>query len=350
MATATRARHAPSAPGFDNTWRHTVSCPQQSPKHYRTQSPIVELMMFTKHKHFSPQFNRQVLMSGAEYMSNQLALNPYMDSSVPFDVKKAVQQHTGIWKALESIGIAVIKRDAPKDCQDGIFTANEGLLGVDNKTILIARLPKGREQETPYFDNIFRELDKTVLYLPNTDWFFSGQGDALRYGPYLLAGQQFRTAPGPEVHAFIAEHLGYEVISLQAKALLNDDGSRNMNDVTGLPNSEFYDIDYAIAPIRWPSATQKGLLVVCREALEPESLDKIIALPNTEIIWAPYDEATGVSACNLVATGEAVVMNAGAPVLEKALRKAGLHVVTTVNDELKKNGGSVRCTTLTTLH
>ncbi len=306
--------------------------------------------MSSQHQNFSPQFNKQVLMSGAEYMSNALAINPYMHSDEPFDVQKAVEQHTGIWRALEGIGIEVIKREAPKDCQDGIFTANEALLGLDNQTMLMARLPKGREEETPYFDKIFRELNKKVVYLPNPDWFFSGQGDALRYGPYLLAGQKFRTEPGPEVHKFIADNLGYEVISLQAKALLNDGGSLNINEVTGLPNSEFYDIDYAVAPIRWPSDAQTGLLVVCREALEPESITKLEALPNTEIIWAPYEEATGVSACNLVATGEAVVMNAGAPVLEQALRDHGLHVVTTVNDELKKNGGSVRCTTLTLRH
>ncbi len=289
-------------------------------------------------------------MSGAEYMSNALPINPYMDASEPFDVATAVQQHHNIRSALESIGIAVIKRDAPADCQDGVFTANEGLLGIDDTTMLMARLPKGREAETPYFEAIFKELGKTILYLPNADWYFSGQGDALRYGRYLFAGQKFRTAPGPEVHDFIAEHLGYEVIRMQAKALYNSDGTPNINTVTGLPNSEFYDLDYAIAPLRWPSANQRGLLAVCREALEDESLEKLTAIPDTDIIWVPYEEATGVSACNLVATGEAVVMNAGAPVLEAALRDHGLHVVTTVNDELKKNGGSVRCTTLTLNH
>jgi N-dimethylarginine dimethylaminohydrolase len=298
----------------------------------------------------NPQFNKQVLMSGAEYMSNALPINPYMDADEPFDVAKAVEQHHGIRAALESIGIDVIKRDAPVDCQDGVFTANEALLDIDNKTVLMARLPKGREQETPYFEQIFRELDKTIMYLPDPSWYFSGQGDALRYGNYLLAGQKFRTTPGPEVHAFIAENLGYEVISLQAKALLNEDGSLFINEVTGLPNSEFYDIDYAVAPIRWPANGERGILAVCREAFEPESVAQIEALPDTDIIWVPYEEATGVSACNLVATGEAVVMNAGAPVLEQALRNRGLHVVTTVNDELKKNGGSVRCTTVTTLH
>lgn len=289
-------------------------------------------------------------MSGAEYMSNALPINPYMDPEEPIDLAKAIKQHQGIQKALQGIGIDVIKRDAPANCQDGIFTANEGLLGIDNQTILMARLPKGREQETPYFANIFNEIGKTVLYLPNPDWYFSGQGDALRYGNYLLAGQRFRTSPGPEVHNFIQKNLGYTVVSLQAKPLFNAVGEIDINPITGLPNSEFYDIDYAISPIRWPTADQSGLLVVCREAFEPESLQKIIALPDTDIIWAPYSEATGVSACNLVSTGEAVVMNAGAPVLEQALKDHGLHVVTTVNDELKKNGGSVRCTTLTTLH
>ena len=301
-------------------------------------------------RQFSPQFNSQVLMSGAEYMSNSLAINPYMDASEPFNVEKAMQQHARIRQALESIGIDVIKVDAPHDCQDGIFTANEALLDIDNETILMGRLPKGREEETPYYDEVLRGLGKKVIYLPNPDWFFSGQGDALRYGNYLLAGQKFRTSPGPEVHQFIKDTLGYEVISLQAVGLYNKDGSPDINAVTGLQNSDFYDCDYAIAPIKWPSQTQRGLLAVCKEAWEPESLEKIKALPNTDIIWVSYKEATGVSACNLVSTGEAVVMNAGAPQLEQALRDHGLYVVTTQNGELKKNGGSVRCTTLTTRH
>ena len=307
-------------------------------------------MSATTNTAWNPQFNRQVLMSGAEYMSNALPINPYMNADEPFDVELAVQQHTGIWRALESIGIEVIKRDAPADCQDGIFTANEALLGLDDTTVLMARLPKGREQETPYFDKLLRDLGKNVVYLPNSDWFFSGQGDALRYGDYLLAGQKFRTSPGPKVHQFIEENLGYKVLSLQAVGLKNPDGSPNINQVTGLPNSDFYDCDYAVAPIKWPSATERGLLAACREAWEPESLAQLEALPNTDIIWVPYNEATGVSAVNLVSTGEAVVMNAGAPVLEQALRDHDLHVVTTVNNELKKNGGSVRCTTLTTRH
>ena len=135
----------------------------------------------------TPHFNTRVLMSDAQFMSNELAINPYMDTSEPFDVEKAIRQHRGIQEALTSIGIEVVKIDAPAGCQDGVFTANEALLDVDDETLLMARLPKGREEETPYYEAALRKLGKKIIHLPNADWYFSGQGDALRYGPYLLA-------------------------------------------------------------------------------------------------------------------------------------------------------------------
>lgn len=303
-----------------------------------------------KNSALTPRFNSHVLMSGAEYMSNELAINPYMDTSEPFDVERAKAQHTAIKTALESIGITVTQIEAPKGCQDAVFTANEALLDIDETTMLMARLPKGREEETPYYAVILEKLGKTVTSLPDPEWYFSGQGDALRYGPYLLAGQGFRTLPGAQVHDFIENILGYSVIRLQTVGLKNADRTPNINTVTGLPNSDFYDIDYAVAPIKWPTQDERGLLAVCKEAFDDESLSRLAALPNTDIIWVSYEEATGVSACNLVSTGVAVVMNAGAPELEAALKSRGLHVVTTNNDELKKNGGSVRCTTLTLRH
>lgn len=298
----------------------------------------------------TPQFNSQILVSGAQYMSNELPINPYMNPSEAFDTQLAIKQHTNIIASLRRIGVEVLQCDPPEGCQDGVFMANIGLLGTDNETILLAQLPEGRREETPYYEKILEKLGKKVIHAPDPTWYLSGQGDALRYGPYLLAGQGFRTTPGPESHTFMQEVLGYTVISLQTVGLKNPDGSPSINTYTGLPNSEFYDIDYAVAPIRWPSSEHPGLLAVCKEAFTPESLEKILEIPNTEIIWVPYEEATGVSACNLVSTGNAVAMNAGAPVLEAALREHGLQIDATLNDELKKNGGSVRCIGLTLRH
>jgi N-dimethylarginine dimethylaminohydrolase len=52
-------------------------------------------------------------------------------------------------------------------------------------------------------------------------------------------------------------------------------------------------------------------------------------------------------ACNLVSTGDTVVMSAHAPHLQRALEAEGLKTVTPEIDELVKGGGYIRCTTLT---
>ncbi len=300
-------------------------------------------------ENFNPQFNKRVLMSGAEFMSDEFAINPYMDETVPIDIATAVQQHTGIMESLQSIGIEVVKTDAIGVSQDEIFTANEALGSIDDSVFLMAKLPNVRQPETPHYEKVLRDLGKKILTLPNSEWYFSGQGDALRYGNWLVAGSGYRTTPD-EVHDFIRDNLGYEVLRLQTKPLLDSAGQPVINAVTGLYDSEFYDLDYAFAPIKWPTAAAPGLVLYCEEAYDEANLEKLLSLPDTEFIKSPYREATGVSAVNLVSTGEAVVMNAGAPVTEAALREKGLYVFTTVNDELKKNGGSVRCTTLTLNH
>jgi N-dimethylarginine dimethylaminohydrolase len=52
-------------------------------------------------------------------------------------------------------------------------------------------------------------------------------------------------------------------------------------------------------------------------------------------------------ACNLVSTGETVVMSAHAPLLQSALELNGLKTITPEVSELGKGGGYIRCTTLT---
>jgi N-dimethylarginine dimethylaminohydrolase len=78
----------------------------------------------------------------------------------------------------------------------------------------------------------------------------------------------------------------------------------------------------------------------------PESQVKIRELPM-EKIEVSLKEATEGFACNLVSTGEAVVMSAHAPELQAAIEGRGLRTITPQITELLKGGGYIRCTTLT---
>jgi N-dimethylarginine dimethylaminohydrolase len=78
----------------------------------------------------------------------------------------------------------------------------------------------------------------------------------------------------------------------------------------------------------------------------PESQAKMRAVP-IEKIEVSLDEAQNHFACNLLSSGETVVMGAGTLKFQSAIEAHGLKVLPVKLTELAKGGGYVRCTTLT---
>jgi len=281
----------------------------------------------------APTINRTVLMSGAEHFSVK-ELNPYSDATDQPEVARTIAEHGAIRQALESAGVQVTKVDAPAGCQDGVYTANWALVRGD--TAVMSSLPGPRQGEEAFAEAALAQLGKRIVKPP---YRFSGQGDALPVGNYLLAGSGYRT--DPRVHQFLADTLGYEVVSLKTIPALDSSGQPITNKLTGWPDSFFYDIDLAISILR------PDLIAWCPDAFEPESQDKIRSLTGLQKIEVSYDEAVKGFACNLVSTGQVVVMSNHAPKLKTAVEAHGLTVITPNIVELLKGGGYIRCTTLT---
>lgn len=277
------------------------------------------------------KINQHVLMSGAEYFSVK-ALNPYSDVNDQPDAAGARAEFAAIKTAVEQAGIKVTQVVAPKDCQDGIFTANWGLCRGD--TVVLSSLPKQRQAEQPFAEKYLRGLGKKIIKAP---YRFSGQGDALPCGNLLFAGSGYRN--DPRIHAFLADQLGYEVIDLQTIAALDASGQPVVNKTTGLSDSFFYDIDIAISILR------NDLIAWCPEAFTTESQAKMRAVP-IEKLEVSLEEATDFG-CNLVSSGETVIMGNKTPQLQAAIEAHGLNVLTVGLKELAKGGGGIRCTTLT---
>jgi N-dimethylarginine dimethylaminohydrolase len=280
----------------------------------------------------SARINQTVLMSGADYF-DVVDLNAYSHDIGDVDTKRAIEDFIGVRQAVEQAGIKVIKVDAPAGCQDGIFTANWGLCRGD--TVVMSSLPNARQAEEAFAEAALRSVGKKIIKAP---YRFSGQGDALPCGNYLFAGTNYRT--DPRMHQFIAEKLGYEVISLQAVPEYDSAGNPAINPVSGWPDSYFYDLDLAISVLR------TDLIAWCPDAFLPESQEKIRGLP-LEKIEVSFDEARASFACNLISTGETVIMSAHAPQLQAAIEAHGLRTVTPPVVELGKGGGFIRCISLT---
>jgi N-dimethylarginine dimethylaminohydrolase len=275
-------------------------------------------------------------MSGVDYFDDRAAINPFMERGAPIDRAKAQAEHTAIRAALEQAGVTVVKVDPPADCQDGVYTANWALVRGDKA--VMSSLPNARQGEEAYAAQMLRDQGKTIYHVPD-DLHFSGQGDALPCGNYLLAGSGYRTDAA--AHRFVADTLGYDVITLQTIPELDAAGRPVINEDSGWPDSFFYDIDLAISVLR------PDLIAWCPEAFTPDSQAKIRALTTLDKIEVSFAETKEAFACNLVSTGETVVMSATAPELRAAIEARGLSVVTPEITELLKGGGYIRCTTLT---
>lgn len=280
-------------------------------------------------------------MSGADYFSNSAAINPFMNSSQAVDRARAQKEHDQIREALHTAGVEVIKVAPPKDCQDGVYTANWALIR-GNKAIM-SLLPNARKAEESYAAQILKDLGKEIIHLPVGR--FSGQGDALPCGDLLFVGTGYRTDPA--VHQLIHEALGYTVISLQTVPTRTWYGRPTTNKSSGWPDSFFYDIDLALSVIKPPTDAQKGLIAWCPDAFTKASQQTIRALDAVAKIEVSLHEAKHAFACNLVSTGETVIMSAQAPQLKADLRSQGLKIITPEISELSKGGGYIRCTTLT---
>lgn len=293
----------------------------------------------------NPQFNRTVLMSGADYFSDSFAINALMDSSVPVDSQKAMAEHDRIRQALESAGVKVVRTQPPADCQDGVYTANWAL--VRKGTALMARLPNKRQAEEPYAREQLESHGLKTAVLPDTVERFSGQGDALPCGNIVFTQSPYRTTP--DAHLYLKSVLGFEeVVALQTKpSRWFGFGPAKKNKITGWPDSPTYDIDLALAILKWPTAGQKGLIAWCPDVFIASSRKLLEHCDKVEKIEVSKDETLGAYALNLVSTGETVIMNAGAPQFQAALKAHGLNTITLDLPELKKGGGSIRCTTLT---
>ncbi len=338
-------------------------------------------------------------MSGAEYFDDGYAINAHMDDKIPVDVQKAITEHAEIQSCFEKAGIEVVKVDAPVGCQDAVYTANWGLVRDDK--VVMSNLPNIRQPEEEIAIEILKKQGKTVIKLP-PEVHFSGQGDALPCGDYLFVGTDYRTSP--EVHGLLQKELGFNVIGVKTVPQFDKNQNPVINPITGWPDSFFYDLDLAIAVIKGPSKTPcphdihtlddsafsrreteravhsygeesaadekradakeangvnnpvveqvsrcdcRGLIAWCPEAFMPSSQELIRNIKDLDKIEVSLEEAMNGFACNLVSTGESIIMSNNAPELQKALTNRGLRVYTPNVTELSKGGGFIRCTSLT---
>ncbi|MEI9913822.1 MAG: hypothetical protein WDN66_02345 [Candidatus Saccharibacteria bacterium] len=292
-----------------------------------------------------PLINKVVLVSGAESFTDKDAINVLMDPSVPVNSEKAVEEHELLIDTFKSVGIKVVKVDPPHGCQDGIYVANWAL--VKDHVAVLSRLPNKRKPEEAYAKRVLNDLGFKTIELPQEIKAFSGQGDSIYCEGVLFCQSPYRTSVG--AHEYLKKYLGYDtVLSLKTKPAREHWYSKPViNSLTGWPDSPTYDIDLAIAAIRPATENNLPVIAYCPSVFEHSSRKILKKLKGFDKITVSKEECLSAYALNLVSTGEAAIINSGAPHLKAELIKRGLKVIELDLPELRKGGGSIRCCSLT---
>jgi N-dimethylarginine dimethylaminohydrolase len=255
-------------------------------------------------------------MCPPEHFAVEYAINPWMDPDAPVDVALALRQWHLLHDTLADLGHAVHVLAPRPGLPDMVYAAN-GAFSVDG-TVYGARFKHPQRAA---------EAAAHQFFYAGGPWRFAhpehvneGEGDFTylpgAYGGLILAGHGFRTEPAAHVEA--REVLGRPVLSL------------------GLVDPAFYHLDTALAalddrhvayyPGAFSAASQRILRQLFPDALLADRADA---------------EAFGL---NLVSDGRHVVLNAEAAGMAEKVRAAGYVPVPVELSELKRGGGSVKCT------
>jgi N-dimethylarginine dimethylaminohydrolase len=222
-----------------------------------------------------------------------------------------------------------------------VYTANWAV--TYRGKALLSKLPNARAAEEPYAQI---QLQQRGFDCRRPADYFSGQGDALLFNDHeAIIGHGYRTKLTPGLKSDL-QWLGITPVFVQALPQLDAHGQPQINRVTGLADSYYYDIDLAVAVIA------PNVLAVCLDALTPASQVTIEKLQTrttnpVTIINVSETEARRGFACNLLSTGRTVVMSDAAPRLASELKKLDYRVITTNLDQFKLTGGGIRCVSLT---
>ena len=258
-----------------------------------------------------------LLMCPPDYYEIAYEINPWMSVKRKANREIAKKQ----WEDFHNLLIRELKirvelmKPVPK-LPDLVFTANGGL--VYKRIFIRANFRhKERQPEAAFFEDWFKKKGWIVKRVPPVHRF-EGEGDALFLGKELYTGYHFRS--DIEAHEFVAGTLKVPYCALE------------------LADKRFYHLDTCLMPLDDKTA------LAHLPAFEPYS-QQMIRETVPGLIEVPEEEALRF-ACNALVVEEDVVLNAGCPKTEAALRKRGFKPHALDFSEFIKAGGSAKCLAL----
>jgi ornithine--oxo-acid transaminase len=284
--------------------------------YYPTRRTIAMGRSTEQHEATALSWGRRYLVCRPDRFDVVYSINPWMNTAVPVDRRRARRQWEALAAALEAAGADLQTLEPAAGVPDMVFTANAGLVVGD--IFVPARMRhRQRRGERRHFERWFREHGYRVEPLA-AGAVQEGAGDALPFAGRMVAG--YRTRSSRDAYPELSRRLGAPVLPLE------------------LCDPRYYHLDLAFCPLG------AGRAMVAPSALTMEGRARLGELVPEPLLLQP-DEAASFCA-NSVVVGRTVIMAACPPRLRRLLERWDYEPVVVDVSEFIRAGGGVRCLTL----
>ena len=227
------------------------------------------------------------------------------------DYELAVRQHDAYIEALKQCGIQVTELEALEEYPDACFVEDVAVLTRKCAIITNPGAPS-RNGEKAHIAEVIRKFysEDQIAYIENPGTLEGG--DVMMVGDHFYVGRSARTnAEGIRQFVEILERFGLSGSEVSLEKVLHlKTGVNYLENNTFLVSGEFIEKD---------------------------------EFKNSNLIIIPDEEAY---AANCIWVNDKVIVPAGFPKVEKAVRDAGYEVIVTVTSEYRKLDGGLSCLSL----
>ena len=258
---------------------------------------------------------RRYLLCPPTYFEVVYAINPWMDTTVPVDRDRAVEQWERLVATYIALGHDVVTVPPAPDLPDMVFAANGGVV-VDGFAVGARFATQERGPEAELYRDHLRAAGIDVVHEPR--FVNEGEGDLLVAGDVILAGTGFRT--DPRAHAEVAQLTGREVVPLR------------------LVDPRYYHLDTAACVL------DEHTIAYLPAAFDDASRTELERRFPEAILATEQDAA--MLGLNAVSDGRHVVLPQEAQRFASQLEERGYVPVPVDVSELRKAGGGPKCCTL----
>ena len=253
-------------------------------------------------------FKNVIVRKPAKSMINGITSAPELGKP---DYELAVKQHDAYIEALKQCGVQVTELEALEEYPDACFVEDVAVLTRKCAIITNPGAPS-RNGEKAYIAEVIRKFysEDQIAYIENPGTLEGG--DVMMVGDHFYVGRSARTnAEGIRQFVDILERFGLSGSEVSLEKVLHlKTGVNYLENNTFLVSGEFIEKD---------------------------------EFKNSNLIIIPDEEAY---AANCIWVNDKVIVPAGFPKVEKAVRDAGYEVIVTDTSEYRKLDGGLSCLSL----